>query len=303
MHVRSLRRSLLGGGPQPAPPPELQRTVESFHRTGYAVLRSVIDPDLCDAFWQATDQAVRTQPNLQVVSQGLSALNKDRPEPFGPLYSGVGDPDRIIDIEAHVDLAPSLMLHSAIAEFLRPVLAGPPACIQTLAYSHSSQQAAHSDKFLVSPRAVGDYDRGTLTAAWIALEASTEENGALVLWPGSHLLEKPRLVEDLGGDYGAYAEALEIVCTEAGIKPVRFFAEKGDVLFWHGDLVHGGGKILNPEKTRKSLVCHYANCGPWPRSSWWQRRAVAHPNGFYFLPKEKTLVRKVRDAVRRRFLA
>jgi ectoine hydroxylase-related dioxygenase (phytanoyl-CoA dioxygenase family) len=36
-----------------------------------------------------------------------------------------------------------------------------------------------------------------------------------------------------------------------------FIASKGDVLIWHGMLIHGGDTIRNPCLTRKSYVCHY----------------------------------------------
>jgi ectoine hydroxylase-related dioxygenase (phytanoyl-CoA dioxygenase family) len=37
----------------------------------------------------------------------------------------------------------------------------------------------------------------------------------------------------------------------------EFLARKGDVLFWHGMLIHGGAPVLDPHATRKSMVLHY----------------------------------------------
>jgi ectoine hydroxylase-related dioxygenase (phytanoyl-CoA dioxygenase family) len=34
-------------------------------------------------------------------------------------------------------------------------------------------------------------------------------------------------------------------------------AEKGDILCWHANLVHGGTKIERPGSTRRSIVGHY----------------------------------------------
>jgi ectoine hydroxylase-related dioxygenase (phytanoyl-CoA dioxygenase family) len=36
-----------------------------------------------------------------------------------------------------------------------------------------------------------------------------------------------------------------------------FVAKKGDVLFWHGMLLHGGSEVKNPKLTRRSFVIHY----------------------------------------------
>jgi len=36
-----------------------------------------------------------------------------------------------------------------------------------------------------------------------------------------------------------------------------FIAKKGDVFLWHGNLIHGGSPVNNPELTRKSMVIHF----------------------------------------------
>jgi ectoine hydroxylase-related dioxygenase (phytanoyl-CoA dioxygenase family) len=37
----------------------------------------------------------------------------------------------------------------------------------------------------------------------------------------------------------------------------EFLAKKGDVLFWHGMLLHGGAPVLRRGISRKSMVLHY----------------------------------------------
>ena len=36
-----------------------------------------------------------------------------------------------------------------------------------------------------------------------------------------------------------------------------FTAKKGDMLVWHGNLIHGGEPMLHKDLTRKSMVAHY----------------------------------------------
>jgi hypothetical protein len=43
-----------------------------------------------------------------------------------------------------------------------------------------------------------------------------------------------------------------------GMKPAPFLARKGQVLLWHGCLVHGGSPVADASKTRRSFVVHYA---------------------------------------------
>lgn len=50
---------------------------------------------------------------------------------------------------------------------------------------------------------------------------------------------------------------IEKTCQGAGLKPEIFVAKKGEILFWHANLVHGGSPRTDPSLSRKALVCHY----------------------------------------------
>lgn len=178
------------------------------------------------------------------------------------------------------------MLAPVVTQFLKRWYDGEePTCLQTLTYKYSSEQGAHSDKKLVAPPQADAYDRETLVASWFALEPSNLDNGALIVYPGSHALAKPDLTWEIENDYGAYVRALDTLCRENGCEPVTFEAELGDVLFWHGDLVHAGGPIMSQAAdlpTRKSLVCHYAALPKTARSQDDVHLRVRYGGGSYF---------------------
>ena len=50
---------------------------------------------------------------------------------------------------------------------------------------------------------------------------------------------------------------------EKGFLREKFIAKKGEILVWHANLLHGGGKVINTSLTRWSQVTHYyfKNCG------------------------------------------
>ena len=48
----------------------------------------------------------------------------------------------------------------------------------------------------------------------------------------------------------------------AGLKTFR--ARKGDVLFWHASLAHGGAPARDPHATRRSLAVHYSTPSGYP---------------------------------------
>ena len=234
----------------------MRSKVSYFEEHGYVIFENAVALSVIDAFWADVERQLRDNPALTFSVSGKIFTNAERPSVPEAKGSTVL---RIIDIERHSALAPQLMLHPVCSSFLKELYGGvPPTCLQTLTYEHSSEQEAHSDKFLVSPPTVGPlYDRETLAASWIACEDASEENGALIIYPGSHKLPKKRLGDEIP-EYGAYVAHLKALCAAAGIKPKAFTAKKGDILFWHGDFVHAGGPILNRARTRKSLVSHYA---------------------------------------------
>ena len=223
----------------------------SLDREGYVVLPSAIEHSVLDRFWAEFELLRQNDPLLVFAEHGQLIWGYD------PSIADRKLSSRVINTQTRSHLCRELSVHPTFMAVMDTYFRSRLACIQTLCYSKSSQQGAHSDKFLVDPPYLGGYERESLCASWIACEDADEANGALVIFPGSHKLVKPTL-QELGNDYGRYVQALERVCADAGIQAEVFRARKGDVLIWHGDFVHAGGLPQDPARTRASLVCHYA---------------------------------------------
>ncbi len=108
------------------------------------------------------------------------------------------------------------------------------------------------------------YPHNYLIGAWIACEDVAPDSGPLVIHPGSHrapffpgFADYPQTNLRTADD--ALAQAYEAYVGEVASRYPReeFRARKGQVLFWHGMLVHGGAPVLRPGSTRKSMVLHY----------------------------------------------
>ncbi len=228
--------------------------VREFLTKGYAVLPHCIATETLDVFWGDVEHQISANKELTLTIYGRVFKNS---EAQGDLLQN-NQVLRIIDIEDHSSFALDLMFSEPIANFLHSYLDDPPTAIQTLTYKYGSQQGAHSDLHLVSPPTVGAYyERESLCAAWIACEDVDDFNGPLVIYPGSHRILKKTL-RSFENDYGAWVRYLDTLCREHGCFPEPFYARKGDVLLWHGDLVHGGAEIKDFDRTRRSFVVHYA---------------------------------------------
>lgn len=107
--------------------------------------------------------------------------------------------------------------------------------------------AMHQDNFYVQA------EPETCVAAWIAVDDCDAENGALSVVPGSHR-------HDLACP-GEADPALSFTRALVAI-PDELYAEQtvlraGDVLFFHGSLLHGSGPNTSTERFRRALILHY----------------------------------------------
>jgi ectoine hydroxylase-related dioxygenase (phytanoyl-CoA dioxygenase family) len=113
--------------------------------------------------------------------------------------------------------------------------------------------------------------RNYLIGAWVATEDIHGDSGPLVFYPGSH---RSPFFDQF--DHYPYTnlrtcspedtQAYDAFLTQEakGYPQKTFVCEKGDILFWHGMLIHGGHPIRNEALTRRSFVVHFLP----ERSNW-----------------------------------
>lgn len=132
---------------------------------------------------------------------------------------------------------------------------------QTINFLKGSEQNAHSDWIHMST-----FPKGYLIAAWFALEDITLEQGAISYYPSSHQLpclnnsdydnaSNAYMVDGKANE--KYEAKIAALIEEHHLQKKIFTAQKGDMLVWHGNLIHKGEPMLNKELTRKSMVAHY----------------------------------------------
>jgi ectoine hydroxylase-related dioxygenase (phytanoyl-CoA dioxygenase family) len=150
-------------------------------------------------------------------------------------------------------------LHRPLAQ----LLGEEPDAVQTMHFFHGSEHPLHQDQYYL-PGCIG---------AWIALEEVDADNGPLVVMPGSHrrrLVTPDVLPSTAGLSYDEHQErhyfpavadlAKNHLATLRGV-PMH----TGDVLLFHGRLIHGGAKVNDAARTRHALACHYI---PYHDSRW-----------------------------------
>ncbi len=214
-----------------------QESLLSFEKNGFAVLPGWVPEQTIDSINQEID--------FKLSKGELKFTNKNK----------------IMFAYRKMPLLRHLGEDVQLLELLSALMGGEVKLFQSINFLTGSEQKSHSDSIHMTT-----YPLGGLLGVWIALEDITEENGPLHYYPGSHQLPY-YLNADYGNegsewwlgpkDYSEYEHMLASKLKEKNIQKQLFKAQKGDLLIWHANLIHGGEPHVNKQLTRKSVVFHY----------------------------------------------
>lgn len=162
------------------------------------------------------------------------------------------------------DTARRYLLDPRLREVLEQLLGEEVLAAQSMFYFKppgARGQALHQDNFYLR------VEPGTCVAAWVACEAIDRDNGGLEVVPGTHRMEL--FCPDEADPELSFAR--EYVPPPPGLAPVPVDLNPGDVLFFHGSLVHGSEPNRSVDRFRRSFICHYTGrsaerIGHWYRT-------------------------------------
>jgi ectoine hydroxylase-related dioxygenase (phytanoyl-CoA dioxygenase family) len=156
------------------------------------------------------------------------------------------------------------MAHPVVVAVLTRVIGPDVKAMQSMLFIKGEGkpgQAWHQDEFFIPTR-----DR-SLTAAWIAFDDATTENGCLWVLPGSH--RRGVIYPDRDQDdprFDCTAEAYGFPYQDADAVPVPVAA--GSVVVFNGYLLHRSLPNRARSGLRRALVTHYMSAQsllPWTR--------------------------------------
>jgi len=156
---------------------------------------------------------------------------------------------------------------------------------------NSTTRNWHQDSYL-NPSHVGDY----YVAMWLALDTIHPDSGPFQYVEGSHQwpqVTRKKILNALNPEerdhqWPTFSERLltplfekEIETRDAEV--TTHLPERGDVLLWHGRLLHRGSTPKVPGMERRSLIAHFSGINHRQDMP----AAVKHGGGWYF-PVEDT---------------
>jgi hypothetical protein len=237
--------------------------LKSYVKDGYIKLSGAIPPVLVDRAEEALENAFSGKmDNLKFECHSISRTRCS-------WASGVKQrPAKALDIHWWSEDIRNIILCDAAVHFLNLIFERPPLVSQTLGFYRGSGQPLHQDSAYVPFTLPLQF-----AASWIALEDVVAGAGELEYLVGSHKALPEYTYPDgykstsesarFGTPASVVSESVvsherQIVAEgqRRAMKRESFIAKRGDVLFWHADLAHGGSPILL-NRSRKSLVTHY----------------------------------------------
>jgi hypothetical protein len=222
---------------------------------GVVIKRGFLGRDVLDPY-------IRRRLQLRNVSLDRHHLGWDSPTPY-----------------EHVEELRAVCLHPPLMRLLESLIGEPMLLHLNLTGWISTERNWHPDDYL-NPSHVNCW----YAAIWIALGHIHDETGPFEYIPGSHrwpLMRQEKVKrwmspEELSLRASTGVEmwpklserfvvpAIEREIAARAATPKRFLAEMGDVLVWHGRLLHRGTKATGPDYIRPALIAHYSGINHRP---------------------------------------
>ena len=212
---------------------------DEFDRSGYTLVRGLFGRDEAEKL-RDHYMALRQRGSYDGDDSGVRTGSRD------PLRRS----PRMAQMHRWDDISLQWLTDPRIDRVMTALLDKSPYAVQTMLYfkpAGSRGQALHQDNFYLKA------EPGTCVAAWMALDPVDLANGCLEVVPGSH--RWPILCTEKADTKVSFTDVTVPLPDAAAAVPVEM--EPGDVLFFHGALVHGSAPNVTTDRFRRALIGHY----------------------------------------------
>lgn len=237
---------------------ELNESIARFDELGYVVLRDALTPAEVDEL--RADGARLCRGEHGPIKGVTPAAPNESDVDVMRRYLCIHHPHKLSDIMLQSLFQPTIVGN------LQQIIGPDIKAMQSMLFMKSEGkpgQAWHQDEFFIPTR-----DR-SLTAAWIALDDATVENGCLWILPGSH--KRGVIYPDREHDderFDCSVELFDFPYKDEDAVPVEL--KTGSVVLFNGYLLHRSLPNSGKHGFRRALANHYMSAQsllPWGDSA------------------------------------
>ena len=210
-----------------------------FNNNGYLLVRGLFSAEEASDF-RDHYMVLRAKGAYKGDSAGVDVTSSDPLKRY----------PRMIHMHRWDETSLRWMIGQRLNEAMTALLGREPFAVQTMLYfkpAGARGQALHQDQYYLRVRP------GTCMAAWMALDPCDEENGCLQVVPGSH--KWPVLCTTKADTSVSFTDVTVPIPEGQRVEPVVM--APGDVLFFHGSVVHGSYPNSSAGRFRRALIGHY----------------------------------------------
>jgi len=258
-----------------------------YRRDGYVVIPGLVPPeDIKELEDHIEDLKHGRLPQQQPDTPAYDRLPKPA-DNLSPLEKAQLVA-RIHMLHRQLPLHERYMLHPRVLDVLETLIGPDVLALQTMLFLKppgSGGQGWHQDTFYIPTFP------DTLIGAWIAIDACDEFNGAMWMAAGSHVEPvSPPKAESWYGDrqlpgVPEVAHVSDTDDTKNQLSPVAdkypqllVSAKPGDVVFFHGHVLHRSKTNVSTDRFRRSFVSHYCNARSFTQwGSGWEAQNGSGP--------------------------
>jgi phytanoyl-CoA hydroxylase len=263
--------------------------LDALFRDGYVVVKGGLAPDLIETANAELDEFKAR--NRRAVRANL--------DDAGRLW-------RVVNLHGALDGLASLFSDNEALAVSDGFFGAETVLYTSLFFERGSEQALHRDVPVNVTRPLGKY-----MGMWAALDDVADDNGPLLVVPGSHTLppiDIEAMAVELYGDptkapehddvaWKKYQTAARAQVAAHGLTPTEVHISAGDVIVWHPQMVHGGAPH-RAERTRRSLAMHVTpiNTPVYHQDAFFDpSKAVAETEPREYVEHHGRRIEKIRD--------
>lgn len=243
-----------------------QEQLDHYNREGYLIVKGLFT----EAELAEIDESFEVVHQLSVPGYHEPDLESDDPLKQYP---------RFVHPHRYNDTAKKYMIHKPVMNVLADLYGEEPLAAQSMYYYKppgSRGQALHQDNFYLQ------VEPGNCIAAWTSIDAADEENGGLLVVPktSDYAIVCPEV-----------ADANESFTTHF-VKPPKdgsvmpAVMDRGDVLFFNGNLIHGSYRNKTKDRFRRAFISHYASASTTHINNYY--RPLYREDGTEVMPEAST---------------